>query len=189
MNENKNDMIIHKPKRQEEEILDLLGEYTKTLSVLGQYDRKKIKKVKGKKAKFVLNYDSCKNVIVEVRRKLTLSKEASRFFGKEVEKKFENIVKNLNQTFISKELYRTVEDKAAHLLYFTIKDHPFVDGNKRIAAFLFVYFLDKNDYLYRKNGEKKINDNTLVALTLLIAVSNPKEKEILVKITANLVNT
>ncbi len=75
------------------------------------------------------------------------------------------------------------------MLYLVIKDHPFVDGNKRIGSFLFVYFLDKNDYLYRKNGEKKINDNTLVALALLVAVSNPVEKDILIRIIINLINT
>jgi len=75
-----------------------------------------------------------------------------------------------------------------HLLYFTIKDHPFVDGNKRIASFLFVYFLDGNDYLYRKNREKKINDNALIALALLIAISDPKDKDILIKIVSNLIS-
>ena len=78
------------------------------------------------------------------------------------------------------------EEKAAHLLYFVIKDHPFVDGNKRIGSFLFVYFLDKNNYLYKKNGEKKINDNALTALSLLTAVSDPKEKDKLIKIITNL---
>jgi len=74
------------------------------------------------------------------------------------------------------------------LLYLTIKDHPFIDGNKRIASFLFIYFLDKNDYLYRENGEKKINDNALVALALLIAESDPREKDILVRIIINLIS-
>jgi len=86
-------------------------------------------------------------------------------------------VKSLYQTFDGKELYKTIEDKASHLLYLTIKDHPFIDGNKRIGSFLFVYFLDKNDYLYRKGGEKKINDNALTALALLTAQSDSREKE------------
>ncbi|MDO8511689.1 MAG: Fic family protein [bacterium] len=83
-------------------------------------------------------------------------------------------------------MYSSLEEKAAHLLYFVIKDHPFVDGNKRTAAFLFVYFLDKNNYLYKETGEKKINDNALTALALLIAVSAPEEKDRLVKIVTNL---
>jgi len=175
-------------KGQEKEILDLLGEYSKTLSILEQYDKRKIKKAKGQKGKFVLSYDNCKDIIIKIKENLMTKKEASNFFGIEVEKKFESAIENLRQTFAKKELYRTIEEKAAHLLYLTIKDHPFIDGNKRIASFLFIYFLDKNDYLYRKNGEKKINDNALVALALLIAESNPKEKDILIGIVTNLIS-
>ena len=91
------------------------------------------------------------------------------------------------QTFAKKELYPTIEDKAAHLLYFTIKDHPFADGNKRSGAFLFVYFLDKSDYLFKKSGERKINDNALTALALLVAESDPKEKGVMIKIIKNLI--
>ncbi len=176
-------------KGQEKEILDLLGNYAKTLSILSQYDKRKVKKPKGKEAKFVLEYNSCKNIIVILRKNLIAEKKASGFFGVETEGKFEGIAKNLYQTFDRKILYKTIEEKAAHLLYFTIKDHPFVDGNKRIASFLFVYFLDKNNYLYRKNGEKKINDNALVALALLVAISDSKEKDILIRIIINLINT
>lgn len=173
---------------QEKEILSLLAGYAKTLTILGQYDKGKIRKPKGKKGIFALCYDDCKNIITELKKNLITKREASNLFGGEVEKRFESIVKNLYQTFGGKELYKTIEEKSAHLLYLTIKDHPFVDGNKRIASFLFVYFLDKNNYLYRKNGEKKINDNALVALALLIAESNPKEKDVLVKIITNLVS-
>ena len=175
-------------KGQEKEILDLLGEYSKTLSILEQYDKRKVKKTKGQKGKFALTYDNCKDIIIKIKENLMTKKEASNFFGIEIEKKFESAVENLRQTFAKKELYRTIEEKAAHLLYLTIKDHPFIDGNKRIASFLFIYFLDKNDYLYRKNGEKKINDNALVALALLIAESNPKEKDILIGIVTNLIS-
>ena len=98
------------------------------------------------------------------------------------------ILGNIYQTFGKKELYPFFEEKAAHLLYFVIKDHPFVDGNKRIASFLFVYFLDKNNFLYRGTGEKKINDNTLVTLALFVAVSEPEDKEMLIKIITNLIN-
>jgi len=174
---------------QEKEILDLLGSYAKTLTILNLYDKKKVKKIRGKKAKFVLEYDSCKNIIIVLKKDLAERMEASHLFGIDTGKKLEGIIKNLYQTFDRKELYKTIEEKAAHLLYLTIKDHPFVDGNKRIASFLFIYFLDKNDYLYRKNGEKKINDNALVALALLVAESNPEEKDILIKIIINLINT
>jgi len=176
-------------KGQEREILDLLGSYAKTLTILGQYDKRRVRKPKGKEAKFVLEYESCRNIIVLLKKNLMVGKKTSGFFGVEPEGRFEGIAKNLYQTFDKKELYKTIEEKAAHLLYFTIKGHPFVDGNKRIASFLFVYFLDKNDYLYRKNGEKKINDNALVALALLVAESDPQEKDILIKIVINLINT
>ena len=127
------------------------------------------------------------NVIFELKKNLISKKEAGDIFGNEVSHKFESIAKNLYQTFGGKELYKSIEDKAAHLLYLTIKDHPFTDGNKRIGSFLFVYFLDKNNYLYRDGGEKKINDNALTALALLIAESNPKEKEQMIALIAQLI--
>ena len=118
---------------------------------------------------------------------MTAKKEAGDLFGQERGQSFASIIRGLYQTFEGKELYPTIEDKASHLLYFTIKDHPFSDGNKRTAAFLFVYFLDKTNYLYRSSGEKKINDNALTALALLIAESDPKEKETMVMIIKHLI--
>jgi death-on-curing family protein len=97
-----------------------------------------------------------------------------------------SVIGTIYQTFNKKELYTTIEEKASNLLYLTIKDHPFVDGNKRIASFLFVYFLEKNNYLFKKNGERKIGDTTLVTLSLLIATSKPEEKDIMINITTNL---
>ncbi|MCK5466071.1 virulence RhuM family protein [Candidatus Parcubacteria bacterium] len=172
---------------QEKEILNLLAEYSKTLTVLEQYDKNILKKPKGKRSKIILKYEDCLDIITEIKKELIVKKEAGNLFGNEIANKFESIVKNLYQTFDGKELYKTAEEKAAHLLYLAIKDHPFSDGNKRIGSFLFVYFLDKNDYLYRKIGERKINDNTLIALSLLIAESNPKEKSVLIKIIINLI--
>jgi prophage maintenance system killer protein/prophage antirepressor-like protein len=168
------------------EILNLLSSYAKTLTLLEEYDKGKLKTAKGRKAKFVLKYEHCQKIIKEVKKELIAKKEASDIFGRETRGAFEGIIKGLYQTFNRKELYPTIEDKASHLLYFTIKDHPFTDGNKRIASFLLVYFLDKNNYLYREKGEKKINDNALVSLALLVAESDPKEKDILIKIIRNL---
>jgi len=170
------------------EILNLLSTYAKTLTLLEEYDKRKLKEIKGRKAKFVLKYEMCKRIISEIKKELIAKKEASNLFGQETDGRFEGIIKGLYQTFNRNELYPTIEDKVSHFLYFTIKDHPFVDGNKRIASFLFIYFLDKNNYLYRGNGEKKINDNALIALALLIAESNPKEKDILIKIITNLIS-
>jgi prophage maintenance system killer protein len=175
-------------KGQEKEILNLLADYSKTLTILEQYDKEKLKIPKGKKATFVLKYEKYHDVILELRKELISKKEASDIFGNDVTNKFNSIIKNLYQTYGGKELYKGLENKAAHLLYLTIKDHPFTDGNKRIGSFSFVYFLDKNNYLYRKNGEKKINDNALTALALLIAESDPKEKDILIKIVMNLLH-
>ncbi len=172
---------------QEKEILNLLADYSKTLSILEQYDNGKLLKPRGRRARFVIKYDACVKIIGELRKELVVKKEASDLFGNEVGDKFKSVVGNLYQTFNSRELYKTLGEKAAHLFYLTIKDHPFSDGNKRIASFLFVYFLDRNNFLYRKNGERKINDNALIALALLIAESEPREKETMVKIIMNLI--
>ncbi|MDP2934603.1 MAG: virulence protein RhuM/Fic/DOC family protein [bacterium] len=171
---------------QAQEILNLLTGYSRSLELLWRYDHDKLTIPRGGKAVFALNYNHVLDVIKKVKEGVVLRGEAGDLFGREVGGKFENIVKNLYQTFGKKELYKTIEEKAAHVLYLTIKDHPFVDGNKRIASFLFVYFLNKNNYLYRESGEKKINDNALVALALLIAVSDPKEKDVMIKIIINL---
>ena len=175
-------------KGQEKEILNLLADYSKTLTILEQYDKGKLRTPKGKKANFILEYEKYHSIILELKKELISKKEASDIFGNDVTNKFDSIISNLYQTFGKEELYKSLEDKAAHLLYLTIKDHPFTDGNKRIGAFSFVYFLDNNNYLYRKNGEKKINDNALTALALLIAESNPKEKDVIIKIIINLLH-
>ena len=168
------------------EILNLLSDYAKTLTILEQYDKGQLKESKGGKTKFVLKYDDCLKIIAELKKELIVKKEAGDLFGQERGGSFEGIIKGLYQSFGGKELYPSIEDKASHLLYFIIKDHPFSDGNKRSAAFLFVYFLDKTNFLFKKSGERKINDNALVALALLVAESDPKEKETMVKIVKNL---
>ena len=174
-------------KGQETEILNLLADYSKTLSLLEQYDKGRLGEQKGKKTKFVLRYSECAKIITDLKKELIAKKEAGNLFGQERGGAFEGIIKGLYQTFGKKELYPTIEDKAAHLLYLTIKDHPFTDGNKRSAAFLFVYFLDKSNYLFKKSGERKINDNALTALALLIAESDPKYKETMIKMIKNLI--
>ncbi|MDH7554940.1 MAG: RhuM family protein [Spirochaetota bacterium] len=171
---------------QEQEILNLLADYSKTLTLLEQYDKEKLALVKKANGKFILNYDDAKRIIQEVKKELISKKEASELFGQENSNKFQGVLGSIYQTFDKKALYSSLEEKAAHLLYFIVKDHPFVDGNKRIASFLFIYFLDCNNFLYRKTGEKKINDNALTALTLLIAISHPNEKDKLIKIITNL---
>jgi prophage maintenance system killer protein len=173
---------------QEGELLHLLSIYAKTLTLLEAYDNGKVLRTKGTTTKFLLTYKSCLQIIIEIKKVLVNKKEAGSLFGSEREHIFEGIIKALYQTYDKKELYPNIEDKAANLLYLIIKDHPFADGNKRTAAFLFVYFLDKTDTLHRENGEKKINDNALTALALLVAESNPNEKDIMINIIKNLIS-
>jgi death-on-curing family protein len=173
-------------KGQEKEIIDLLADYSKTLTILEEYDKSRLKQVGGGKDVFTLSYEKCQKIIVELKKELIVKKEAGDLFGAERGGSFEGIVKNLYQTFGGKELYANLDAKAAHLLYLIIKDHPFSDGNKRTGAFLFVYFLDANNYLFRKNGERKINDNALAALALLIAESDPKEKDQMIALITQL---
>jgi len=173
---------------QSQEILNLLGTYSKSFSILEQYDKNKLETPQGKKPKFILSYEDCLQIISKIKQDFSEKKEASSLFGQESGRKFESIARNLYQTFGGKELYKSIEEKASHLLYLTIKDHPFIDGNKRIASFFFVYFLDRNNFLYKMTGERKINDNTLVALSLLIAESNSKEKDTMIKIIINILS-
>lgn len=171
---------------QEQEILNLLSSYSKTLTLLEQYDKEKLKLTKKAKGKYVVKYDEARKLINEIKKDLIEKNEASNLFGQENGDRFKSILKNIYQTFDGKELYSSLEEKAAHILYLIIKDHPFVDGNKRIGSFLFIYYLNKNNYLYKENGEKKINDNALTTLVLLIAISDPKEKDKMIKIITNL---
>lgn len=173
---------------QEQQLLSLLSDYSKSLSLLEQYDKDKLSLKKKGKEKYEINYEDASQVIKKIKVDLIIKKEASELFGLESGNQFKAILRNLYQTFGGKELYPSLEEKAAHLLYFLIKDHPFSDGNKRIGSFLFIYYLDRNDFLYKKSGERKINDNALTALALLIAISNPKEKEKMIKIITNLLS-
>lgn len=174
------------PKGQSQEILDLLSEYSRALSLLEKYDSGTLSEPKGAPAKFVLKYEDCVKIIKDVKAGLAIKKGVGSLFGSERGGMFEGVIKNIYQTFDSQELYETVGKKAANLLYLIIKDHPFSDGNKRIGAFLFVYFLSKNNYLYNNGKENKIDNNTLVALALLVAESNPRDMDAMIKIITNI---
>jgi death-on-curing family protein len=168
-------------------LLQVITDYANSWVLLQKYDQEKIEvKKKTVKEKSILDYTKAKDAITQLKNNLLKKKEATDIFGVERSHGLEAILGNLNQTFSGKALYPSIEQKAAHLLYFVIKDHPFVDGNKRVGSFLFIAYLAQNKYLTNKNGEKKINDNALVALALLVAQSHPKEKELMIALITNL---
>jgi prophage maintenance system killer protein len=173
-------------KTQAGELLSIISQYANSLSLLFQYDEGIIPTYKTKKPGFALSYETSKQLIDELRLNLSEKGEATHLFGKEINHQFEGIINAIYQTFDAKDLYESIEEKVANLLYLAIKDHPFIDGNKRIGSLLFIYFLKKNNFLWKENGERKITDTTLVALSLLIAISSPKEKDIMVNIITNL---
>lgn len=167
-------------------LLEVVLEYTNTWLILRRYDEDELELKKSKKKVVVIAYEEALEAIAILKTDLMKKKETSELFGVEREKSLKRVVETIHQTFDGNDLYPSLEEKAAHLLYFVIKDHPFVDGNKRIGAFFFILFLKKNRHLLKKNGEKKINDNTLVALALLVAQSKPQEKEVMVLLISNL---
>ncbi len=173
-------------RTQIHELLSIISHYTNSMTLLYQYDKGNVPLYKTRKPHFVLAYNLSVSLIDELRKELIDRGEASNLFGMEVNNKLTSIIGGVYQTFDKKELYETIEEKAANLLYLVIKDHPFVDGNKRIGSLLFIYFLEKNKCVLNENGERKINDSTLIALALLIASSDPKEKEIMINIITNL---
>ncbi|MDQ7060731.1 MAG: virulence protein RhuM/Fic/DOC family protein [Sulfurimonas sp.] len=181
------DFLASKEIEQGEEIFSLLKTYTKTLSLLEEYDKSSIEDFEGKETSYKLTYSETKDILATLKKELMKKKEATKLFANEKADELDGIIGNLYQTFGGMELYPSIEDKASHLLYFIIKDHPFNDGNKRSASFLFIYFLNKCDYLYKSNGEKKINENALTTLTLLVASSNPNEKDLLIKLIKHLI--
>lgn len=161
------------------EILKVIGSYSKALNLLDDYDHRSFKKIKGSLNNKRITYQECKEII----RELNFNND-SKIFGLERDNGLEGIIGNIYQTFENKDVYPSIELKAANFLYMIVKNHVFIDGNKRIAATLFIYFLAFYEILYR-DGKQVIDNNTLTALTLLIAESNPKEKEVLVDLVVN----
>ncbi len=168
-------------------LLDVILNYAKTWTLLQGYDEDSlVNQVDDKEEKFVLDFDEAREAIDVIKKELIAKGEASALFGQEKANELDGIIRNIYQTFGGDDLIPTVEEKAAHLLYYIIKDHPFNDGNKRIGAFLFILFLSKNDRLYKPNGELKINDNALVALSLMTAKSDPMQKDTVVSLIVNI---
>lgn len=161
------------------EILKIIGDYSKALDLLDNYDHRTLRKIKGKIDERKIEYGKC----IELINQLKLYEQSS-LFAIEREKGLASIIGNLYQSFGGQDVYKSIEEKGANFLYLVVKNHVFVDGNKRIVATLFLYFLNFYGILY-KNGKQAIDNNTLTALTLLIAESNPKEKEIIVDLVMN----
>ena len=160
-------------------IIKVINNYSNALNLLDDYDHKRIIKPNGTINENKINYEDCMNIV----NKLKFSSDSD-LFALERDNGVEAIIFDIYQTFDGKNLYSSIEEKAANFLYLIIKNHVFIDGNKRIATALFIYFLDFYDILYYKN-KQVIDNNTLVAVTLLIAQSNPKEKEILIDLVMN----
>ena len=170
--------------QEAEGLLKVVADYSQALKLLDDYDYSRL--IIGdvtENARFVLTYEAARSAIDKLAAGID-----STLFGREKDDSFKGSIGAIYQTFDGKEVYPSIEEKAAHLLYFVVKNHSFVDGNKRIAASLFLWFLDANGILYRKNGGKRINDNALVALTLMIAESRPEEKDVIIKVVVNLIN-
>lgn len=164
------------------QILDVIEKYTVALDLLDDYDHQKIKKPYGNTATYTLTYEECREVIDGMR-----FGSESDLFGNEKDDSFKSSISAIYQTFGGQEVYPSLEEKAANLLYLITKNHSFSDGNKRIAAALFLYFLNKNGTLF-EDGEKIIDDYTLVAITIMTAESKPAEKETMIKLIMNFLN-
>ena len=164
------------------EILKVIGNYSKALDLLDDYDHKTLSKPKGSNSKEQIKYEDCLDVINKLR-----FNEESDIFAIERDKGLQAIIGNIYQTFDGNDVYKSIEEKASNFLYMIVKNHVFIDGNKRIAATLFIYFLNYYNILY-KDDKQVIDNNTLTALTILIAESNPKEKEVIINLVMNFLN-
>ena len=162
------------------QVLTVIENYSRALDLLDAYDHQTMTRPSGDSAVYVLSYEECRHVIESMR-----FGSESELFGVEKDDSFKGSIGNIYQSFGGEELYPTLQEKAANLLYFVTKNHSFWDGNKRIAATMFLYFLDRNGILYDEEGRKRIDDHTLVALTIMIAESRPQEKEMMISVVMN----
>ena len=161
------------------QVLSVIEKYSLALDLLDDYDHQTMKRPDGNKAVYILSYEECRQVIDSMK-----FSSDSDLFGNEKDDSFKGSIGNIYQSFAGQDIYPTLEEKAANLLYFITKNHSFSDGNKRIAATMFLYFLDKNGILFA-DGNKLIDDHTLVALTIMIAESKPDEKEMMISVIMN----
>lgn len=166
-------------------LIKVITDYADALNTLDLYDQNKLTILKKSNKKSVkISYEDALEAINQLR----LNLDAGNLFGNERDGGLKSALLSIFQTYDGKDLYSSIEEKSANLLYLIIKNHPFIDGNKRIGSFMFVRFLDLNGLLYKENGQKNIEENALVAIALLIAQSDPKDKELMVKLVSNLIN-
>lgn len=169
-------------------LVELIEHYAHNLNLLNQFDEGSLTEpAKPRDPDFVIGYADCLPVIAELKQKFMANGTAGKLFGNEKDDSFEGIIGAVNQTVFGMDAYPSVQEKAAHLLYFIIKNHPFSDGNKRIGAFLFVWYLERNHFNQSEHSTRKISPNALTALSLLVAQSNPSDKEMIIKLIENLI--
>lgn len=183
-----NEAAFQSQKQITEGFLSIIGHYSKSFELLNKYDTEELS-MDGLSDDviYIINYRDVKEAIKELKRSLIEKGEASNVFGNEKDDSFEGILGSVSQTVFGQLAYPTVEEQAAQLLYSIIKGHPFSDGNKRIGSFIFVWFIEQNNFHLNSEGKRKIEDNTLVALALAVAQSLPEQRELIIKLIINLI--
>lgn len=170
-------------------IVQVIRDYAHALDTLDSYDRQSLTVQNvNTNERFTLDYEKAKTALQELINAESGKPDRGNLYGKERGKIMQGIIASVYQTVGGEDAYPSIEEKAAHLLYFLIKNHPFIDGNKRIAGAMFLWFLEQNRWLYHPDGSKRIADNALTALCLMVAQSDPKEKDLIVKVIINLIN-
>ena len=183
-----NEELFQTQKTLTDGLLSIIEHYSKSFELLDKYDKDELSSENlNKNLIYVINYEDVKNAIQQLKSKLIAKGEASELFGNEKDDSFQGILGSISQTVFGELAYPTIEEQAMQLLYSIIKGHPFSDGNKRIGSFMFVWFLEQNGHHLNENGERKINDNTLVTLALAVAQSMPEQKETVQKLIMNLI--
>ncbi len=183
-----NEVVFQNQKQITEGFLSIIGHYSKSFELLNKYDSEELS-IEGlnEEVIYAINYEDVKKVIQELKKSLIEKGEASDIFGNEKDKSFKGILGSISQTVFGELAYPTIEEQAAQLLYSIIKGHAFSDGNKRIGSFMFVWFLEQNNFHLNTEGKRKIDDNTLVALALAVAQSLPEQRELIIRLIINLI--
>ena len=185
-----NEELFQTQKTLTDGLLSIIENYSKSFELLDKYDKDELSSENlNKDLIYVINYHDVKNAIQQLKASLIAKGEASDLFGNEKDDSFQGILGSISQTVFGELAYPTIEEQAVHLLYSIIKGHPFSDGNKRIGSFIFVWFLEQNGHHLNENGERKINDNTLVTLALAVAQSLPEQRKTVQKLIMNLIKT